>query len=48
MVCYAAAFSAHALGVPVLDWRKNAVLHQPNPTDREREFRPRVNLHQEK
>ena len=26
MVCFAAGFSAHALGVPVLGWRKNATL----------------------
>ena len=31
MVCYAAGFPAHALGAPVLGYRKNAILQQPNP-----------------
>ena len=48
MVCYAAGFSAHALGLPVLDWVKNATLQSRQPRAREREFHPCVNLHQGK
>ena len=48
MVCYVTLHSAHALGVPALDWMKNAILQELNPSDRERGFHPCANLHQEK